>query len=96
MTTNTTTREVYPQDYGIHVVWPTAYLRTAYGEPAAIAYHNGRSWVARPMSEFRPEQPGPHGRWKIPGHEVTADTYEGAFAELGFPHDLDLDRPQDV
>ncbi|GAA5119752.1 hypothetical protein [Haloechinothrix salitolerans] len=96
MTTNTATQVITPQDYGIHVSCATGYLRTAYGGPAAIAYYNGCSWVARPMTDFRPEQPGPHGRWKVPGREVTADTYEDAFAALGFPHDLDLDRPQDV
>ncbi|WP_157357444.1 hypothetical protein [Amycolatopsis nigrescens] len=48
------------------------------------------------MVDFLPDQPGPHGRWRYPRREVTADTYEEAFAVLGFPHDLDLDRPQNV
>ena len=95
MTTHTTT-PIDPQAYGIHVSSGTAYLRTAYGEPAAIAFYNGARWVARPMRDFLPDQPGPHGRWVIPGTEATADTADTAFAELGFPTDLDLDRPQEV
>lgn len=92
-----TTRSVHPQDYGIHVSSAGAYLRTAYGEPAAIAYYNGVSWVGLRMIDFRPDQPGPHGRWKEPPTvEVTGDTAEAVFAALGFPADLDLDRPQDV
>ncbi|CRK57629.1 hypothetical protein [Alloactinosynnema sp. L-07] len=91
-----TTRRVHPQDYGIHVSRSAAYLRTAYGHPAAIAFHNGLRWAARPMREFHPERPGPHGRWTHPGTETTADTYEAAFTALGFPADLDPDRPQIV
>lgn len=92
-----TTRRIYPQDYGIHVDSPAGYLRTAYGEPAAIAYYNGVSWVGRRMIDFLPDRPGPHGRWKEPPSiEVTGDTAETVFAAMGFPADLDLDHPQDV
>ena len=91
---NTTTHPINPQDYGIHTSSAAAYLRTAYGEPAAIAYYNGTAWTARPMTDFHPDHPGPHNRWTTPGTEVTADTAEAAFTALGYPTDLDLDRPQ--
>jgi hypothetical protein len=82
---NTTTTPINPQAYGIHTSSAAAYLRTAYGEPGAIAFYNGTGWVARPMRDFRPNHPGPHGHWVTPCTEVTADTPEAAFATLGFP-----------
>jgi hypothetical protein len=88
---HTTTTTTDPHTYGIHTSSVAAYVRTAYGQPAAIAFYNGNQWAARPLSEFHPDRPGPHGQWTAPGTEVHASTPEAAFTALGFPADLDLD-----
>jgi hypothetical protein len=91
---HTTTTPIDPQTYGIHTSSAAAYLRTAYDQPAAITFYNGARWVARPMCDFLPDRPGPHGRWVTPDAEATTDTAEAAFTALGSPPTLTSTVPK--